>query len=145
MLRKHWMLCVYAVLLMTGEPCSFFERRPPFPSTLTQSVRFQFPLPWITGKYHIFTPPCCSDFLTLRNLPTFLQKDLYPTYLTTSKGISIDDATIATIIGNCVCPSHCTLFHSFLIAILGILGCYSVSLWSSGVLLFLLRLMRMDF
>ncbi|KIM49920.1 hypothetical protein M413DRAFT_408326 [Hebeloma cylindrosporum] len=54
MLKKHWLLCIYAVLLMTG-----------------------------------------FNFLSHGS------QDLYPTYLTVSKGISTDDATIATIIGNC--------------------------------------------
>ncbi|KAI0923153.1 hypothetical protein AcV7_005743 [Taiwanofungus camphoratus] len=54
MLKKHWLLCCYAVLLMTG-----------------------------------------FNFLSHGS------QDLYPTYLTTSKGFSEHDATIATIIGNC--------------------------------------------
>jgi len=54
MLRTHWMLCIYAVLLMTG-----------------------------------------FGFLSHGS------QDLYPTYLTTSKGFSDHDATVATIIGNC--------------------------------------------
>ncbi|KXN84179.1 hypothetical protein AN958_12915 [Leucoagaricus sp. SymC.cos] len=54
MLKSHWLLCIYAVLLMTG-----------------------------------------FNFLSHGS------QDLYPTYLQTSKGFSADDATIATIIGNC--------------------------------------------
>ncbi|KAF8873013.1 carboxylic acid transporter [Gymnopilus junonius] len=54
MLKKHWLLCIYAVLLMTG-----------------------------------------FNFLSHGS------QDLYPTYLTQSKGISSHDATVATIIGNC--------------------------------------------
>ncbi|KAF9236965.1 carboxylic acid transporter protein [Melanogaster broomeanus] len=56
MLKLHWKLCIYAVLLMTG-----------------------------------------FNFLSHGS------QDLYPTYLETSKGFSTHDATIATIIGNCVC------------------------------------------
>ncbi|KIM37555.1 hypothetical protein M413DRAFT_448365 [Hebeloma cylindrosporum] len=54
MLKKHWLLCIYAVLLMTG-----------------------------------------FNFLSHGS------QDLYPTYLTVSKGISTHNATVATIIGNC--------------------------------------------
>ncbi|KAF5317741.1 hypothetical protein D9619_012606 [Psilocybe cf. subviscida] len=54
MLKKHWLLCIYAVLLMTG-----------------------------------------FNFLSHGS------QDLYPTYLTASKGFSSHDATVATIIGNC--------------------------------------------
>ncbi|TFK71108.1 MFS general substrate transporter [Pluteus cervinus] len=55
MLKKHWLLCIYAILLMTG-----------------------------------------FNFLSHGS------QDLYPTYLQTSKGFSSHDATVATIIGNCV-------------------------------------------
>lgn len=54
MLKRHWILCCYAVLLMTG-----------------------------------------FNFLSHGS------QDLYPTYLTTTKGFSQHDATVATIIGNC--------------------------------------------
>jgi len=54
MLKRHWMLCIYAILLMTG-----------------------------------------FNFLSHGS------QDLYPTYMTVSKGFSTHDATIATIIGNC--------------------------------------------
>ncbi|RDB21642.1 Carboxylic acid transporter [Hypsizygus marmoreus] len=54
MLKTHWLLCIYAVLLMTG-----------------------------------------FNFLSHGS------QDLYPTYLKTTKGFSPDDATVATIIGNC--------------------------------------------
>lgn len=54
MLKKHWLLCIYAVLLMTG-----------------------------------------FNFLSHGS------QDLYPTYLTITKGISTHNATVATIIGNC--------------------------------------------
>jgi len=54
MLKLHWKLCIYAVLLMTG-----------------------------------------FNFLSHGS------QDLYPTYLETTKGFSVHDATIATIIGNC--------------------------------------------
>jgi len=54
MLKTHWLLCIYAVLLMTG-----------------------------------------FNFLSHGS------QDLYPTYLTTSKGFTENNATIATIIGNC--------------------------------------------
>jgi SHS family lactate transporter-like MFS transporter len=54
MLKKHWLLCIYACLLMTG-----------------------------------------FNFLSHGS------QDLYPTYLTASKGFSSHDATVATIIGNC--------------------------------------------
>ncbi|KAL4081013.1 carboxylic acid transporter, partial [Scleroderma citrinum] len=57
MLKLHWKLCIYAVLLMTG-----------------------------------------FNFLSHGS------QDLYPTYLETTKGFSSHDATIATIIGNCVRP-----------------------------------------
>ncbi|KAF5348521.1 hypothetical protein D9756_009685 [Leucocoprinus leucothites] len=55
MLKRHWLLCIYAVLLMTG-----------------------------------------FNFLSHGS------QDLYPTYLQTSKNFSPDDATVATIIGNCL-------------------------------------------
>ncbi|KAF9049224.1 carboxylic acid transporter protein [Hymenopellis radicata] len=54
MLKKHWLLCIYAVLLMTG-----------------------------------------FNFLSHGS------QDLYPTYLVKSKDFSSNDATVATIIGNC--------------------------------------------
>ncbi|KAH8114392.1 MFS general substrate transporter [Phellopilus nigrolimitatus] len=54
MLKRHWLLCVYAVLLMTG-----------------------------------------FNFLSHGS------QDLYPTYLEDSKNFSSNQATIATIIGNC--------------------------------------------
>lgn len=54
MLKKHWLLCIYSVLLMTG-----------------------------------------FNFLSHGS------QDLYPTYMTDSKGFSSHDATVATIIGNC--------------------------------------------
>ncbi|KAK7017799.1 MFS general substrate transporter [Favolaschia claudopus] len=54
MLKKHWALCVYAVLLLTG-----------------------------------------FNFLAHGS------QDLYPTYVQQDKGLSADDAVIATIIGNC--------------------------------------------
>ncbi|KAF8836171.1 MFS general substrate transporter [Paxillus ammoniavirescens] len=54
MLKLHWKLCIYAVLLMTG-----------------------------------------FNFLSHGS------QDVYPTYLETSKGFTVHDATIATIIGNC--------------------------------------------
>jgi len=54
MLKAHWLLCIYAVLLMTG-----------------------------------------FNFLSHGS------QDLYPTYLQTSKNISANNSTIATIIGNC--------------------------------------------
>ncbi|KAL4249051.1 major facilitator superfamily protein [Abortiporus biennis] len=54
MLKQHWLLCIYAVLLMTG-----------------------------------------FNFLSHGS------QDLYPTYLTTSKGFTSHNATVATIIGNC--------------------------------------------
>lgn len=55
MLKRHWLLCIYALLLMTG-----------------------------------------FNFLSHGS------QDLYPTYLENSKGFSAHQATIATIIGNCV-------------------------------------------
>ncbi|KAI0826819.1 carboxylic acid transporter [Trametes gibbosa] len=58
MLKKHWLLCIYAVLLMTG-----------------------------------------FNFLSHGS------QDLYPTYLTNAKLFTDHDATIATIIGNCVSHS----------------------------------------
>lgn len=54
MLKKHWLLCIYAVLLMSG-----------------------------------------FNFLSHGS------QDLYPTYLTASKGFTSRSATVATIIGNC--------------------------------------------
>ncbi|OBZ68965.1 Carboxylic acid transporter [Grifola frondosa] len=54
MLKRHWLLCIYAVLLMTG-----------------------------------------FNFLSHGS------QDLYPTYLTSSKGFTSHNATVATIIGNC--------------------------------------------
>ncbi|RDX53568.1 MFS general substrate transporter [Lentinus brumalis] len=55
MLRRHWLLCIYAVLLMTG-----------------------------------------FNFLSHGS------QDLYPTYLTNAKLFTDHNATVATIIGNCV-------------------------------------------
>ncbi|KAG2359158.1 carboxylic acid transporter protein [Suillus spraguei] len=54
MLKRHWLLCIYSVLLMSGK------------SSLSLTI------------------------------------DLYPTYLEVTKGFSTHDATVATIIGNCV-------------------------------------------
>ncbi|THU79066.1 MFS general substrate transporter [Dendrothele bispora CBS 962.96] len=54
MLKQHWLLCIYAVLLMTG-----------------------------------------FNFLSHGS------QDLYPVYLTDTKGFSQHQATVATIIGNC--------------------------------------------
>ncbi|KZT09265.1 MFS general substrate transporter [Laetiporus sulphureus 93-53] len=54
MLKRHWILCCYSVVLMTG-----------------------------------------FNFLSHGS------QDLYPTYLTDTKGFSSHDATVATIIGNC--------------------------------------------
>ncbi|KAI9058106.1 carboxylic acid transporter [Trametes sanguinea] len=55
MLKRHWLLCIYAILLMTG-----------------------------------------FNFLSHGS------QDLYPTYLTNAKLFSDHNATVATIIGNCV-------------------------------------------
>lgn len=71
MLKKHWMLCIYAVLLMTGES----------------------------------RPDTCTILLTWTPGFNFLShgsQDLFPTYMQKDKGFSAHDATIATIIGNCV-------------------------------------------
>lgn len=46
-------------------------------------------------------------------------QDLYPTYLTTSKNFSEHDATIATIIGNCVSNCGYILVTSNLIPSVG--------------------------
>ncbi len=53
-------------------------------------------------------------------------QDLYPTYLTKSKGFSDHDATVATIIGNCVSCCQCFLRVNHPL-MLRISGCYRVS------------------
>lgn len=71
MLKRHWMLCIYAVLLMTGAS-SFYS--PVF----------------------VLIGPTGFNFLSHGS------QDLYPTYLKESKGFTEHNATVATIIGNCV-------------------------------------------
>ncbi|KAG1818558.1 carboxylic acid transporter protein [Suillus subaureus] len=74
MLKRHWLLCIYAVLLMTG--FNFLSHG----SQVGVSRVYKF-----TGRAH-------NDVHV---------QDLYPTYLETTKGFSAHDATVATIIGNC--------------------------------------------
>jgi len=80
MLKKHWLLCIYAVLLMTGRcryghllfsstfpspysrnpflrRCNFLEIPATERLTLIYSIRLQFPLPWIAGDYPFITQP----------------------------------------------------------------------------------------
>ena len=73
MLRQHWGLCIYAVLLMAG---AVF---------LSLVVR---------GR-ELMIGELGFNFLSHGS------QDLYPTYLKTSKGFSVRDAIVATIIGNC--------------------------------------------
>jgi len=49
MLKKHWLLCIYAVLLMTGR----YLLKPPCccDSMVNFPFRFQFPLSWVTGTF----------------------------------------------------------------------------------------------
>jgi SHS family lactate transporter-like MFS transporter len=72
MLKKHWKLCIYAVLLMTGQSSRSSRK----------DVMVTFPAPGFNFLSHG-------------------SQDLYPTYMTKSKGFSSHDATVATIIGNC--------------------------------------------
>jgi MFS transporter, SHS family, lactate transporter len=46
MLKMHWLLCIYAVLLMTGQ----FE--PHFMSRADLPIRLQFPVPWFPGRFY---------------------------------------------------------------------------------------------
>lgn len=76
MLKKHWLLCIYAVLLMTGAwtCCAHsFDR-----------------VGWLTCD-------CGPGF----NFFSHGSQDLYPTYLQTTKGFDSYHSTVATIIGNC--------------------------------------------
>lgn len=72
MLKRHWLLCIYAVLLMTGE--SAFR------------------------SFEVDTERGPSGF----NFLSHGSQDLYPTYLEVTKNFSASRATTATIIGNCV-------------------------------------------
>lgn len=72
MLKTHWGLCVYAVLLMAG--------------TLVCRRRRT----WKGLK-------CATGF----NFLSHGSQDLYPTYLKTSKGFDNYHSIVATIIGNC--------------------------------------------
>ncbi len=74
MLKKHWLLCIYAVLLMTG--------------TWTCCARSR--VGWLTCV-------CGLGF----NFFSHGSQDLYPTYLQTTKGFDSYHSTVATIIGNC--------------------------------------------
>ena len=46
MLKMHWLLCIYAVLLMTGQ----FELH--FVSCADLPIRLQFPVPWFPGRFY---------------------------------------------------------------------------------------------
>ena len=59
MLKKHWLLCIYAVLLMTGEcvlPFHFFTasliQYLGFLTRLLLVCRIQFHVTWLSGKQH---------------------------------------------------------------------------------------------
>jgi MFS transporter, SHS family, lactate transporter len=89
MLKKHWLLCIYAVLLMTG--------------TWTYCARSR--VGWLTCV-------CGLGF----NFFSHGSQDLYPTYLQTTKGFDSYHSTVATIIGNCgaiTYVSELTLNHTF--------------------------------
>lgn len=79
MLKLHWLLCIYALLLMTG--------------------MFLYSLD-VHGWTSRFIRFCPSGF----NFLSHGSQDLYPTYLEVTKGFTPNDATTATIIGNCVSP-----------------------------------------
>ena len=72
MLKEHWLLCIYGVLLMTGMS---------FLSLLS-----------VNSTYTVI-----EGF----NFLSHGSQDLYPTYLEDTKGFSKRDATVATIISNC--------------------------------------------
>ena len=62
-------------------------------------------------------------------------QDLYPTYLQKAKGFSSHSATIATIIGNCVCHLLPAFLRVLMGTVLVCIGCNCVSslggVWSS--------------
>jgi len=91
MLKHHWKRCIYAVLLMTG-PCLHI----PTAHSYSPFIRFQLLVPWFTSM--------SQSHLRHRIHSHHHVQDLYPTYLQVTKGFSSHDATIATIIGNCVRP-----------------------------------------
>lgn len=100
MLRHHWKLCIYAVLLMTGKPSDKIEFLSHVRNDLSFAVQDSTLCPMVP-KYGdlIFHDGYGLLTCAVAGLPS---QDLYPTYLETTKGFSTHDATIATIIGNCV-------------------------------------------
>ncbi|PPQ89293.1 hypothetical protein CVT25_000918 [Psilocybe cyanescens] len=82
MLKRHWLLCIHAPQVIAS-----------------RIVILLVPLhPWgdnISREYL----PSSSTFLAHGSQAN--SSDLYPTYLTASKGLSSHDSTVATIIGNC--------------------------------------------
>ncbi|KAF5341471.1 hypothetical protein D9758_013940 [Tetrapyrgos nigripes] len=107
MLKTHWLLCIYAVLLMTGfnflshgSQCirsfiftfmnhcifTFF----PFFASRSSRSRILFQGSWVHGYMG-----------TMGHGTLWSDRDLYPTYLKDSKGFTDHQATVATIIGNC--------------------------------------------
>lgn len=74
MLKKHWLLCIYAVLLMTGErvfPCHFFNASLINISASFLMCRIQFPVTWFSGKQ--YPTPCYIPYIShvLWSYPTF--------------------------------------------------------------------------
>lgn len=122
MLKLHWKLCVYAVLLMTGKH--------PVVRVLLAAEVVYFWCFSMTGFNFLSHGSQVRGSCPLRalfrllTLPTLQSQDLYPTYLEKTKGFSVHDATIATIIGNCVCVLFLFPFRS---ALIRIIGCHCVS------------------
>jgi SHS family lactate transporter-like MFS transporter len=84
MLKKHWMLCIYAVLLLTGrQKKSSFHLSAPSSGLSTDAF------------------PVGFNFLAHGS------QDLYPTYVQENKGLSAHASVVATIIGNCVRDPYC--------------------------------------
>jgi SHS family lactate transporter-like MFS transporter len=94
MLKRHWLLCIYAVLLMTGTFASFSHFTPADASGFEQASTF-----YHTALRYVLERECVTAATHLLSTPL---QDLYPTYLQTSKNFSAHNATVATIIGNCV-------------------------------------------
>ncbi|KAH0826253.1 carboxylic acid transporter protein [Lanmaoa asiatica] len=97
MLRIHWKLCIYAVLLMTGKhPIGSEMREKLFIFGVFSPQDSTFCL--MVLKYGNLVLHGCFECTHCGSLQL---QDLYPTYLETTKGFTVHDATVATIIGNC--------------------------------------------
>lgn len=90
MLKRHWLLCIYGFLFMTGMCNLYSLHRSPF--TLWRRIQFHFS--WIPGKL------LCIPLKFI--LFIWDIQDLYPTYLTVTKGLSNHDSNMVVIIANCV-------------------------------------------